>query len=291
MLNIGYKKASNGYIVKLEILGRNNEHREGIKPEHVPFAKYACSEARVLDIYHSRISIDPPRICVKEITSLTGNLVYKVGSIVKPDSYDPMFGHGIHYFKSEEPAIMYGLNVNNYTGKYKSYHNNGQLRVVCSYKDGKLDGEYASYYAHGTMAEHAFYKDGEHDGPFVDYHPNGQLASKGCYKQGQLDGKYVSYGSNGKLDEEFSCKDGDFDGDYITYYPNGQISDQYFYKNGQFILFFAEKKYVKKRRPLDRILRLGGSENPLRGSEPLVPSRVRSRRNQPSAGSEKAYRQ
>ena len=174
-MSIGYKKAADGFIVKLEILGENNENRSGIKPEHVPFAKYRCSEALVLAIYHWKTG--EPAI---EVVSLSygiitwengkivdyGKVIYKMNEKVCIYNYDPnpdiICGPGIHYFKSEEPAIMYSADsknppCKNYTGEQKSFFNNGRLSVACSYINGRKSGEYISWYKTGELHSKGYY--------------------------------------------------------------------------------------------------------------------------------------
>jgi antitoxin component YwqK of YwqJK toxin-antitoxin module len=46
-------------------------------------------------------------------------------------------------------------------GEYKEWFGNGQIKILCNYKDDKLNGEYNEYYEDGTLKEKLFYKDGE----------------------------------------------------------------------------------------------------------------------------------
>jgi antitoxin component YwqK of YwqJK toxin-antitoxin module len=50
------------------------------------------------------------------------------------------------------------------------YHDNGQLQVKGTFKDGEIE-----------------------DGPWVEYHDNGQVRTQGTYKDGEEDGPWVVY--------------------------------------------------------------------------------------------------
>jgi len=131
--HIGYKRASKGRIVVLEIRGQNNEDREGIVNKR--FAKMRCSEALVKRIYDIRdewIEYDKARSCHDY------DFVYRVGQIITPDSYDEnpnkVCANGIHYFLSEHAARNFfskrtRLKKSEY---FVTYHNNGRMREECT---------------------------------------------------------------------------------------------------------------------------------------------------------------
>src|SRR3972149_2884808 len=105
---IGYKKARNGYIVKLMILGENNEDLYN-KRDSKLYIKYRCSKAKVLDIFHC---ITNERI--NEIPSIyRNNFIYKINEIVREPNYNKekhiICGEGIHYFKTKKQAKYWEL--------------------------------------------------------------------------------------------------------------------------------------------------------------------------------------
>jgi len=238
--HIGYKKIQDGYIVKMRIDGKNNELRDGVKRQNANCAKNRCSKAFVLDIYHMNDK--------KKIDSGYGlrdkNFSYKVGEYVEVDNYDDdltkVCSTGIHYFLSEEPAFFWKLNTENYTGEYKSYHDNGELRCQQFYKNGLSSGEYKEYHDNGQLRRQTFYKDGKNDGEFKDYYRNGQLRCQRFYKNGLSSGEYKSYHDNGELRCQQFYKNGLSSGEYKDYYRNGQLKCQQFYKDG---LPHGEYKY------------------------------------------------
>jgi len=143
-MNIGYKKIQKDYIVKLQILGLNNEFRKGIKPENVPFAKYRCDKAKVLDIYH----MNNKEKKIKKGYGLHDiTFCYKLGEIVSVKNFDTnvesICSNGIHYFLGEEPAYYWNNLIDN--GEYKQWHDNGEICGIENYKNGILDGEWKKW--------------------------------------------------------------------------------------------------------------------------------------------------
>jgi len=39
----------------------------------------------------------------------------------------------------------------NFFGEYKLYHENGELNIICTYINGKIEGEFKSYYSNGQF--------------------------------------------------------------------------------------------------------------------------------------------
>lgn len=80
--------------------------------------------------------------------------------------------NGITYTKfSEKP----------YTGKLRTYYDNGQLLEFGYYKKGKLHGLYQSYSLIGEIAWDTHYKNGEMHGYNIAYNLGGNIVSKNCY--------------------------------------------------------------------------------------------------------------
>lgn len=122
--HIGYKNA-HGYIIKLEILGENNEDRHNV--EDWRYAKFRCQKAKVLEIYH------PTRTTRKKTihSSWDRKFKYTIGEIVEVNDYNPtksiICGSGIHYYLTEIAAISHGGLPHNYTGTIIEASDNGGL--------------------------------------------------------------------------------------------------------------------------------------------------------------------
>ena len=141
--------------------------------------------------------------------------------------------------KEGEPAVRYALGAlrnvgasamdvlvreREKNGPFKWYHENGQLMIEVTFKDGERDGPYKEYYYFGGQLRlEGTYKDDKLDGPYKYYYPYGELKEEGTHKDGEKNGPFKSYQENGQLRQEGTYKDGQRDGTFTIYYDNGQL--------------------------------------------------------------------
>jgi len=186
-IKIGYKKASGEYIVKLQILGKNNEKRENVSdPIH---AKYRCSKVKVLDIFHWKTG--------EKINSISGlcdpNFIYTLNQTIETnfdEDLENVCSTGIHYFKTLEQAKYWNFFpftaiVYKYTGECKEWDDRGDLILHCFYKDGKLHGECKEWNQKGRLITHCFYKDGKLHGEYKKWNHKGKLIKNCFYENGK----------------------------------------------------------------------------------------------------------
>ena len=146
--NIGYKKAKEGFIVKLEILGENNEKRTDIRdPVH---AKYRCSKAKVLDIFHYKTN--------EKKESIGGiynnNFIYKLNEIVETKfnpNLESVCSEGIHYFKTLKQANFWRFNLDNYIGEFMEWYENGSPYYKCYINNGRYEGKHEIFNEDGKL--------------------------------------------------------------------------------------------------------------------------------------------
>ena len=91
---------------------------------------------------------------------------------------------------------------NPYTGIGFSKYSNGNLWVVQTFKDGKLDGNTKVYFENGNLKIDENYVDGKLDGPRKIYYENGNLLEEGNYKEGKPVGNWRFYTEEGRLAKE-----------------------------------------------------------------------------------------
>ena len=109
------------------------------------------------------------------------------------DTIKEMFGTAdtklksiVEYSDEDKIERAYSVDENgNKQGPYVSFYKNGQLKVKCTYKDGKYDGPYEEYYEDGQLGIKCTYNNGKEDGPCETYYGNGQLNEKGVYRMGE----------------------------------------------------------------------------------------------------------
>ena len=121
-------------------------------------------------------------------------IVFSTSAFAKKVEKMPVNRDGLYY-------EHFSTNIAN--GQYESYHDNGQLQGIKTYKDGKKDGLYEKYYDNGKLEERVTYKDRKLDGLWETYYKNGQLWGIKTYKDGKLEGLYVLYNEDGTL--ELKC--------------------------------------------------------------------------------------
>lgn len=118
-------------------------------------------------------------------------------------------------------GLVYIINEQNaYTGVLFEQHENGQLRVEVTFKDGK---QYfvKEWDKNGQLQREKTYKDGNLEG-LKRWYKNGQLESEETYKDDKLDGVAKNWYENGQLCSEITFKDGNRVGVEKWWYENGQ---------------------------------------------------------------------
>lgn len=81
----------------------------------------------------------------------------------------------------------------------KSYHENGQLKEIKCFKNGKQTGEQIYFREDGTKAAVLTFYNGIRHGQTYEYYPSGQVAFEGVVENGEFEGVSKSYFKNGKL--------------------------------------------------------------------------------------------
>lgn len=82
---------------------------------------------------------------------------------------------------------------NNYTGWAKRSHDNGQVKELAQYKNGKQHGVSTEWYENGQKRMERNYKEGNKDGLTTTWYENGQKETEVNYKDGKQDGLWVFY--------------------------------------------------------------------------------------------------
>jgi len=81
----------------------------------------------------------------------------------------------------------------------KSYHENGKLKEIKSFKNGKQTGEQIYFREDGTTAAVLTFSNGNRHGKTYEYHSSGQVAFEGVVENGEFEGVSKWYFKNGKL--------------------------------------------------------------------------------------------
>ena len=84
-------------------------------------------------------------------------------------------------------------------GKYKEYHENGQLKHKAFYINHKVDGSAKYWYKNGQLHKKHHYNKGLKSGTWKEYYESGKIKTIHHYnKDGRIHGLFVSYYENGQ---------------------------------------------------------------------------------------------
>ncbi len=111
--------------------------------------------------------------------------------------------------KQERNGIVYIINESKpYSGKILRKYDNGQILLLMSYKNGKLDGKYLHFYRNGQIYIDSEYKDGKLNGLYKKHHHNGQVLLEANYIAGELNGIYLEHSKEGEKTKEIKYDKG-----------------------------------------------------------------------------------
>jgi len=117
-----------------------------------------------------------------------------------------------------------------YSGASKSMHENGQIRFLNQYKDGKQEGLAFWWYENGQKAWKSTWEDGKQEGHFTAWYENGQKSHESTYKDGKLI-TAVAWKPNGEKCPVTNVVNGN--GVLVRYNDDGMEDRRFFYQNGK----------------------------------------------------------
>ncbi len=136
--------------------------------------------------------------------------------IIRFYEFDKLIGYS--YLNKEGDEIPM-IEINNETGKFVSYYNNGNISRAFEIKNGKFINEYKVYYYNGNIKnEHSNNNAGYH-GKKIDYYKNGELKEEVIYVDNDKNGLEIKYFENGKTKEEINYVNDEKSG-VAKYYNN-----------------------------------------------------------------------
>ncbi len=112
------------------------------------------------------------------------------------------------------------------TGKINNYYDNGQVKQLKTFKDGKLDGLRKVWYENGQLMQEGTFKNGKIEGTRSLWFDTGELKAEGTYKDGNLDGYKKQWYKNGQLKSETNYKQGKLNGVTKQYTEDGQLKEE-----------------------------------------------------------------
>ena len=134
------------------------------------------------------------------------------------------------YHKNGQLSLTYEMMNGKKDGVEKGVYDNGGVRSIVYYKNGKKHGKLQFYHQYKDLImirSHRVetYKDGKLYGEYIDYHLNNKERAKGNMKYGMMDGKWTFWYHNGKKELECEFDFGNPVGRAIIYHDNGVLKE------------------------------------------------------------------
>jgi len=220
-------------LVTLQITddAKTNLHRKDIVDSTK--AKYRCNKATVLKITDNEGNEYPNATthCYQD-----KKLKYIVGEEVEEKNYDldneVVCGEGIHFFLDKEVALFYSL-YGEKEGLNRVWHDNGQLYIENTYRDGKEEGMFEGWHENGQKWKECHYQNGKFEGRYQEWNDNGQKLIDCQYLDGKKEGLYQEWWNNGQKLIESYYLDGKLEGLYQKWCDNGQKWIECIYRAGE----------------------------------------------------------
>ena len=128
-------------------------------------------------------------------------------------------------------AYFYPAGGGPFSGYAKETYENGQVKKLVQFKNGKEDGPATYWNENGQKASEVNYKDGEPDGLWTEWNKDGTERFRHTFKDGKEDGLSTGWYENGQKEYERTYKDGKQDGLSTGWYESGQKKRELNWKN------------------------------------------------------------
>ena len=138
--------------------------------------------------------------------------------------------------KNEKGIVIERYTINGDTSKGKNgrieiYNEDGKLKEVTDYVNGKQNGERKLYENRALYSTEMLNMD-IFEGPYRLYYPSGNIKTEGQYTNNITTGIWKSYYNNGQLKEEVQMAENEENGPFIEYHENGKVKAKGNYLHG-----------------------------------------------------------
>lgn len=120
-----------------------------------------------------------------------------------------------------------------FSGKVCSYHANGELHTMTSYREGSKDGMWEIFYADGQREKSGFTRQGKDDGLYREWYANGELKYEYHYDLGKKVDVWKSWYEDGTRYTERNFNNDELNGKVLVWDESGKLAKEYDYVNGR----------------------------------------------------------
>jgi antitoxin component YwqK of YwqJK toxin-antitoxin module len=121
----------------------------------------------------------------------------------------------------KEDGLYYDKNDKLFSGDYKEYYDNGQVRQEMTVLNGRIDGKVNLWFRSGNLKETRIFKDGYRNGLWVSFNEAGGKTGEASYKDDLKDGTWKIWDDAGVLRYDMFYRKGQKSGLWIMYDSNG----------------------------------------------------------------------
>jgi antitoxin component YwqK of YwqJK toxin-antitoxin module len=133
-----------------------------------------------------------------------------------------------------KPKTKETINYNSPTPKiYIDWYDNGNIKKLQTWKDGKINGKCYSWYLNGRTKEMYTYKNDILNGKYITWYENGKKQTEGYYYNKYLAGRCLHWHENGNLEELLLSDDGTKTISIKLFSKDGKLLAQCLYKKNK----------------------------------------------------------
>lgn len=122
----------------------------------------------------------------------------------------------------KEDGLYYDKSGALFSGDYKEYYDNGQVRQEMSVLNGRIDGKVNLWFRSGKLKETRTFSEGRRTGMWISYNERETKTGEASYRDDQKDGPWKIWDDMGVLRYEMFYRKGQKTGLWIMYGPNGE---------------------------------------------------------------------
>lgn len=105
-------------------------------------------------------------------------------------------------------GVVYNINEKPINGLYRTYYQNGNLRMEVYSQNGLPNGIGKFYDQEGNLLYQGIFKDGQMNGVLYQYYPDGTIHNEMNYKEGIIDGAQKVYNKNAEQTAQITYENG-----------------------------------------------------------------------------------
>ncbi len=137
-----------------------------------------------------------------------------------------LFVHAQSQISLGDNGLYYDKDQNPFTGLYREYYDNGQVKQDMILVNGKIDGQATLWYRSGTIKEIRMFKAGLRDGLWISFNEMEKKTGEASYKDDQKEGHWRIWDDNGVLRYEMYYRKGQKAGLWIMYDESGNKTSE-----------------------------------------------------------------